>query len=161
ALACDSAFIDTKPLPWADAVRSNDPGQETGIYVTGAILVNYLLLTYGPAPFMQLYRELRYGSAPEAVDAAMQGIYGSSADELWQLALAAARGCIPVGRCARDEIPVDGSPVAVGDMCGLDFDRRTFTLPAAGNVTVGTSANLGFSLGSCDQTPHWVGQGFQ
>ena len=160
-LACDSAFADAMPMPWADAVRSNDALHETGIYVTGAILVKYLLMTQGAAPFMQLYGELPHGAAPDVVDAAIQRIYGSSADELWQLALAAPRGCIPVGRCARDEIPVDGTPSAVGDVCGLDFDRRTFTIPAAGNVTVGTSANLSFSLGSCDQTSHWLREGFQ
>lgn len=151
-LACDLAEVGafSTPISWRDAVLLNDPTNGADVYATGSILVQHLLRSYGPEPFMRLYGELAHDATPEIVDAAMQRIYGATADQIWVAALTGAPGCIPVGRCSRPEVPIDGSRTQIGDQCGLDMDRRTFSISAAANVVIGTNMPLSYKVDSCE-----------
>jgi hypothetical protein len=152
-LACDAVELPafSTLMSWREAVALNDP---TGadVYVTGSILVNHLLASYGPEPFLRLYSELLYRSSPEAVDAAMQRIYGATADDIWAAAMARPRGCIPIGRCARPEIATDGTPVPADGQCGLDVDRRTLAVAAQTNVVIATDLATSYKLDSCERS---------
>jgi hypothetical protein len=159
ALACDQVDDEMPSLSWDQAVRSNDPLNEHAIYTVGSRLVSHLLRRFGAPAFVQLYARLGHHATPSEVDQAMMAVYGSSAEQLWQDALAAPPGCIPIWACAGDAGAIDGSPLPAGESCGADEDYRTFTSPDAGGVLVSFSARSRLRAGSCDDPgvePPWL-----
>ena len=138
------------------------PLNEHAIYTVGSRLVSHLLRRFGAPAFVQLYARLGHYATPSEVDQAMMAVYGSSAEQLWQDALAAPPGCIPIWACAGDAGAIDGSPLPAGESCGADEDYRTFTSPDAGGVLVSFSARSRLRAGSCDDPgfePPWLAHG--
>lgn len=159
ALACDQVDDAMPGMNWEQAVLSNDPLAEPAIYPVGSRFVSHLLRRFGGPAFVQLYRQLGHTATPSEVDQAMTTVYGSSAEQLWQDALAAPPGCVPIWACAGDEGTIDGAPLPAGESCGADEDYRTFTSPAAGGVLVSFSARARLRGASCDNPvpePPWL-----
>ena len=110
-----------------------------------------MLRRYGSAAFMELYRSLPTSAGPSEVDAAIQALYGLSAEELWQSALAARPGCIPLWPCSRPPLALDGSTATVGTQCGLELDYLTLAAPDDGNLLLSTVDQRGARLLACDE----------
>ncbi len=149
ALSCDPRGLGRAPtLSWDQAL--NDPDDFASIYPTAGVLVSHLLRRFNIALFMELYRSLPSGAGPAEVDAKMRQLYGASAENIWQDALADRWGCVPLWPCSRESIPVDGTPVALGAQCGLQQDYRRFDVAADSNVVVSSTGNRGMRLLECD-----------
>jgi len=141
-------------LSWADAIRIGDAYVDGRIYFSGARLVAHLLRQYDPHLFTRLYQSLPRTATPQMVSDQMMSIYGKSGDELWAETVADTvpyAGCVPAWACARDALPLDGSPAHLEAACpGIDFDQRALHLTTNNNLFLSPTADPQLSLFACD-----------
>lgn len=155
ALACSPAISGEKPTESWDQLAALGYGEtnRAEVYIAGGWLVGYLLRAYDPRLFTAAYSRLAFDADADAMDAVFREVYGQSLADIWAAALAdPAPHQVCLWQCSQPAVPLDGTPVGTGGICG--------TLDSFHSLRVGSTSFVGFSstgaligLGSCDQTP--------
>lgn len=156
ALACSPSMPGGKPTESWDqlaALSYGDANREE-LYSAGGWLVGYLLREYDPRLFTTAYGRLAFDADADAMDAVFREVYGQSLAAIWAAALAeTAPHQVCLWQCAQPAVPLDGTPVATGGVCGTLDTFHTLTVASTSFVGVSSTGSGVELVGSCDQTP--------
>lgn len=120
ALSCGLDRRPVSDLSLADLVAWNENEDLEARYDEASLFVGHLLSIGGPGAFLSLYDQLRWGASLARVGAAIQAVYGTSADELYAASqnTAPGAGCVPLWECSGPAWDTSTSTFNAVSVCG-------------------------------------------
>jgi len=155
ALSCELYRLAPHAPPtvaWREAFTSKLDDPSEALFVGGGWLVSRILATRDPHLLVDLYRASGGPAAsPDDFAAAFARVYATTLDDAWADALRAPGGTLFCPwQCSRPALPMDGSQVVLGSVCGQSTDQRTLMLAQDSDTVWSGSGETQFNIRNCN-----------
>ncbi|HEY0465302.1 MAG TPA: hypothetical protein VGC79_13905, partial [Polyangiaceae bacterium] len=119
-LSCGNDQRVVKDFALADLLSWNENADIVARYDEASLFVGHLLSIAGPSAFLSLYDQLGWGASMAQVSAAIQNVYGASAEELYAASqnTAPGAGCVPLWECSGPAWDTSTSSFSAVSVCG-------------------------------------------
>lgn len=151
ALSCHLAMYPRPVIGWRDAFGVDRSGSNSAdLYGAGAWLVGHLVTNYSPTLLLDLYRAVPRDAHADQFASAVESVYGSTLDALWD---AAVQSLIPPAvcpwECSQPSFSIGSPAESSPTTCGSLKTIRTFSIAEESTLVVNVATNASVSLGTC------------